>query len=133
MRPWTAFSLTLSLIVLSSLAQSREASGSFGPLVRQVYSATAQPSRELSNLPMAAQVVVSATLGHDDARYQVTAAPGGLHARTRFKRCGRISRRRGCRWVLMARPRGGWPCKAMAMATISNRPELCASSSAKRS
>src|SRR5271163_475698 len=82
MKNWTGFVLALSLTVLVSLASGQKASGNqtVGSPTRKAHSTSRQPGQLLSSLPMAAQAIISATLGRDDARYRVVTVHGALYA-----------------------------------------------------
>ena len=82
MKNWTRFVLALSLTVLVSLASGQKVSGNqtFGSPTTKAHPTSQQPRQLLSSLPLAAQAMISATLGRDDARYRVGTAQGALCA-----------------------------------------------------
>jgi hypothetical protein len=79
---WTGFVLALSLTVFVSLASGQKASGNqtFGSPTMKAHPTSQQPKQLLSSLPLAAQAMISDTLGRDDARYRVGTAHGALCA-----------------------------------------------------
>ncbi len=70
MRKSVRCSLVIVVVVLVSI------------IVMGTAPANAADSRQLADLPTAAQATVSATLGRDSAAYQVQPAGAGYHART---------------------------------------------------